>query len=70
MTTEQAAAVFAAMGDRVAEHILRSQVVAGEAYRNALKVVHPDVPGTGSTKDFHRLQEARRVLDQYFGGAR
>lgn len=32
------------------------------AYRIAVKRLHPDTPG-GSTEEFQRLQEARRVLD-------
>ncbi len=34
------------------------------AYREKAKLLHPDIPGTGSPEGFHRLQEAYNLIAQ------
>lgn len=67
MSAEEAARVVAAeAGGALAwPLVLNEPARATEAYRAAVKRVHPDVGGT--TKQFLRLQEAKRVLDTYHG---
>lgn len=67
--TAEAAAEFvsrACGGACSARALLQSVVNVAPAYREAARRLHPDAGG--STEDFQRLQEAKRVLDAHHGG--
>jgi hypothetical protein len=73
MTLEAAAQFIAIHGCDIGftpteREILSSPAVLTTAYRAAAKRLHPDAGG--STEEFQRLQEAKRVLDAHHGGAR
>lgn len=65
-TTAEAAARFVArFCDVSAQELLDHPGRAADAYRAAAKRLHPDAGG--STEDFQRLQEAKRILDEHHG---
>lgn len=75
MSTEQAARVVADLAYRLgggphaygaAERVLADPAELRARYREAARGAHPDQGG--STEDFQRLQEAKRVLDAHHGG--
>lgn len=70
LTARTAAAILATMGGAPAtdpDTILEDPELATRLHRRALRTVHPDAGG--SAKDFHRLQEAKGVLDAHHGEA-
>lgn len=69
LSTEQAAAVLARYARWSSpSELLVNRHIARTVYRAAAAAVHPDRDG-GSTADFQLVQEAKRVLEQHYGGA-
>lgn len=66
MTAEQAAQLLAGYGTYHHEILLRDPSRVQRAYRIAAQSAHPDTGG--STEEFQRLQEAKRILDAHHGG--
>lgn len=67
MTSDDAAALIVTMAGGDTGEILQDPEIFKRQYRRAVKVCHPDRWGPDFTKDFQRLQEAKRVLDTYHG---
>lgn len=67
MTVEAAARFIAAHSGAPHTGVAADPAVYRQAYRGATKRLHPDADG--STEEFQRLQEAKRVLDAHHGGA-
>lgn len=68
MTTEQAATFMDEhdpTGEGWTEDILHDVDFYRAIYRNVARALHPDTGGT--TEDFQKLQEAKRVLDRHHG---
>jgi hypothetical protein len=65
MRVGDATAFLAQWGGRDAEDIWHRPEDAATAYRRAASRLHPDAGGT--TEDFQRLQEAKRILDAHHG---
>jgi len=61
MSKDDACAVLAALAGWDSPPDWMDPYVVGLAYKDAAKRVHPDAGG--STEDFQRLQDAKRVLD-------
>lgn len=65
MTTDQAAEFIAHLTVWRPDALLHDPESYRMAYRQAATKLHPDVGGT--TEEFQRLQEAKRVLDKHHG---
>ena len=65
-SADEAARIISEFSGESATEIVAYKIRFDDAYRAALKRVHPDNQETGSKENFLRVQDAKKVLDDWF----